>query len=68
MPEPLVIGSTRVIAIVRFHAGGDLAGTIEALARGGVEAIELTIDTPGALAAVAEAAAAGPDRSASERS
>ena len=56
---PFVIGSTPLIAIVRFHAGGDLAGTVEALARGGVEAIELTIDTPGALAAVSEAAAAG---------
>jgi 2-dehydro-3-deoxyphosphogluconate aldolase/(4S)-4-hydroxy-2-oxoglutarate aldolase len=58
-PEPFVIGTTPLIAIVRFHAGGDLAGTVEALARGGVEAIELTIDTPGALAAVSEAAAAG---------
>ena len=58
-PEPFVIGTTPLIAIIRFHAGGDLAGTIEALARGGVEAIELTIDTPGALAAVSGAAAAG---------
>jgi 2-dehydro-3-deoxyphosphogluconate aldolase/(4S)-4-hydroxy-2-oxoglutarate aldolase len=57
--EPFAIGSTPLIAIVRFHDGGDLAGTVEALARGGVEAIELTIDTPGALAAVAAAAAAG---------
>jgi 2-dehydro-3-deoxyphosphogluconate aldolase/(4S)-4-hydroxy-2-oxoglutarate aldolase len=57
--EPFVIASTPLIAIVRFHAGGDLGGTVEALARGGVEAIELTIDTPGALAAVADAAAAG---------
>jgi 2-dehydro-3-deoxyphosphogluconate aldolase/(4S)-4-hydroxy-2-oxoglutarate aldolase len=58
-PEPFVIGSTPLVAIVRFHEGGDLAGTVEALARGGVEAIELTIDTPGALVAVSEAAAAG---------
>jgi 2-dehydro-3-deoxyphosphogluconate aldolase/(4S)-4-hydroxy-2-oxoglutarate aldolase len=58
-PEPFAIGATPLIAIVRFHTGGDLAGTIEALARGGVEAIEVTIDTPGALAAVAAAAAAG---------
>jgi 2-dehydro-3-deoxyphosphogluconate aldolase/(4S)-4-hydroxy-2-oxoglutarate aldolase len=58
-PEPFAIGSTPLVAIVRFHEGGDLAGTVEALARGGVEAIELTIDTPGALAAVADAAAAG---------
>jgi len=57
--EPLALGSTPLIAIVRFHRGGDLAGTVEALARGGVEAIELTIDTPGALTAVADAAASG---------
>ena len=58
-PQPFVIGATRLVAIVRFHEGGDLTGTIEALARGGVEAFEVTIDTPGALAAVSEAAAAG---------
>jgi 2-dehydro-3-deoxyphosphogluconate aldolase / (4S)-4-hydroxy-2-oxoglutarate aldolase len=58
-PEGFAIGSTPLIAIIRFHAGGDLTGTIDALARGGVEAIELTIDTPGALGAVSQAAAAG---------
>ena len=58
-PEPFAIGSTALIAIVRFHEGGDLRGTVDALGRGGVEAIELTIDTPGALGAVAEAAEAG---------
>jgi 2-dehydro-3-deoxyphosphogluconate aldolase / (4S)-4-hydroxy-2-oxoglutarate aldolase len=58
-PEPFAIGSTPLIAIVRFHDGGDLCGTVDALVRGGIEAIELTIDTPGALAAVAEAAEAG---------
>ena len=58
-PEPFAIGSTPLIAIVRFHDGGDLRGTVDALVRGGIEAIELTIDTPGALAAVAEAAEAG---------
>ena len=58
-PEPFAIGTTPLIAIVRFHAGGDLVGTVDALARGGVETIELTIDTPGALAAVSEAAAGG---------
>ena len=57
--EPLALGSTPLIAIVRFHEGGDLAGTVEALVRGGVEAIELTIDTPGALAAVADEAGGG---------
>jgi 2-dehydro-3-deoxyphosphogluconate aldolase/(4S)-4-hydroxy-2-oxoglutarate aldolase len=58
-PEPFVIGSTPLIGIVRFHEGGDLAGTVAALTRGGVEAVELTIDTPGALAAVSDAARAG---------
>ena len=58
-PETLVIGSTPLIAIVRFHEGGDLRGTIAALTGGGVEVLELTIDTPGALTAVAEAARAG---------
>jgi 2-dehydro-3-deoxyphosphogluconate aldolase / (4S)-4-hydroxy-2-oxoglutarate aldolase len=59
MPEPLAIGSTRVIAIVRFHEGGDLAATLAALERGGVDVVEITLDTPGALAAVADAASAG---------
>ncbi|HKY24953.1 MAG TPA: bifunctional 4-hydroxy-2-oxoglutarate aldolase/2-dehydro-3-deoxy-phosphogluconate aldolase [Gaiella sp.] len=57
--DPFAIGSTPLIAIVRFHEGGHLRGTVDALARGGVETIELTIDTPGALGAVAEAAEAG---------
>lgn len=48
-----------MIAIVRFHAGGDLAGTLEALDRGGIEVVEITLDTPGALAAVGDAASAG---------
>jgi 2-dehydro-3-deoxyphosphogluconate aldolase/(4S)-4-hydroxy-2-oxoglutarate aldolase len=58
-PEGFAIGTTPLIAIVRFHAGGDVTATIDALARGGVGAIEVTIDTPGALAAVSEAASAG---------
>jgi 2-dehydro-3-deoxyphosphogluconate aldolase/(4S)-4-hydroxy-2-oxoglutarate aldolase len=57
--ETLVIGSTPLIAIVRFHEGGDLRGTVAALTGGGVEVLEITIDTPGALTAVAEAAEAG---------
>ena len=57
--ETLVIGSTPLIAIVRFHEGGDLPGTIAALTGGGVEVLEITIDTPGALTAVAAAAEAG---------
>ena len=48
-----------MIAIVRFHGGGDLAGTLAALERGGIDLAEITLDTPGALAAVADAASAG---------
>jgi hypothetical protein len=32
-----VLGSLPLIAIVRFHEGGDLLGALEALAHGGVE-------------------------------
>ena len=51
-PDALVIGSTPVLAIVRFHDGGDLDGTLDALVRGGIDVLEVTIDTPGALDAV----------------
>ena len=54
-----VLGSSRLIGIVRFHEGGDVSGAVEALARGGIELLEITIDTPGALAAVEQAAADG---------
>jgi 2-dehydro-3-deoxyphosphogluconate aldolase/(4S)-4-hydroxy-2-oxoglutarate aldolase len=48
--------SSRLLAIVRFHQGGDVLGTLDALAAGGIELFEITIDTPGALAAVEQAA------------
>jgi 2-dehydro-3-deoxyphosphogluconate aldolase / (4S)-4-hydroxy-2-oxoglutarate aldolase len=51
-PDALVIGSTPVLAILRFHQGGDLEGTLDALVRGGIDTLEITIDTPGALEAV----------------
>jgi 2-dehydro-3-deoxyphosphogluconate aldolase/(4S)-4-hydroxy-2-oxoglutarate aldolase len=54
--DATVFGSTRVLAIVRFHEGGDILGTLDALERGGVDLFEITIDTPGALAAVERAA------------
>jgi 2-dehydro-3-deoxyphosphogluconate aldolase / (4S)-4-hydroxy-2-oxoglutarate aldolase len=59
VPEASVIGSSPLVAIVRFHEGGDLQGTVEALARGGVDVLEITLDTPGALAAVERAAGEG---------
>lgn len=57
--DVLELISARLVAIVRFHEGGDLRGTVAALAAGGVDAVELTLDTPGALDAVAEARASG---------
>ena len=59
MPLEAMLGSGRVLGIVRFHDGGDVSGAMEALARGGVELLEVTIDTPGALAAVERAVGNG---------
>jgi 2-dehydro-3-deoxyphosphogluconate aldolase / (4S)-4-hydroxy-2-oxoglutarate aldolase len=59
MPDAPVIGSTPVLAIVRFHEGGDLEGTLDALVRGGIDVLEVTIDTPGALEAVERTARNG---------
>jgi 2-dehydro-3-deoxyphosphogluconate aldolase/(4S)-4-hydroxy-2-oxoglutarate aldolase len=57
--EPFLHGHAPLIAIVRFAAGGALADVVRALADGGIELTEITIDTPGALAAVEAAAADG---------
>ena len=46
-----------VIAIIRAGAGVDLLGAARALAAGGVRAMEITLNTPGALAAIAAARA-----------
>jgi 2-dehydro-3-deoxyphosphogluconate aldolase / (4S)-4-hydroxy-2-oxoglutarate aldolase len=54
-----VLDSSPLLAIIRFHEGGDVLGTVDALARGGVELFEITIDTPGALEAVEQAAGSG---------
>jgi len=54
-----VIGSSRLLAIVRFRSGGDLVATLESLGRGGISLVEVTIDTPGALEAVAHMAREG---------
>src|SRR4051812_42363094 len=48
-----------LLGIVRFHEGGDIWGTLTALAEGGIGMVEVTIDTPGALAAVERAAGEG---------
>ena len=57
--EASVRGSAALLGIVRFHDGGDIWGTLMALAQGGIELVEVTIDTPGALAAVERAARQG---------
>jgi 2-dehydro-3-deoxyphosphogluconate aldolase / (4S)-4-hydroxy-2-oxoglutarate aldolase len=57
--EATVLGSSPLVGIVRFHEGGDVSGAIDALIQGGVDLVEVTLDTPGALAAVERAAAAG---------
>jgi 2-dehydro-3-deoxyphosphogluconate aldolase / (4S)-4-hydroxy-2-oxoglutarate aldolase len=57
--EASVGGSAALLGIVRFHKGGDIWGTLAALAEGGIELVEVTIDTPGALVAVERAAREG---------
>jgi 2-dehydro-3-deoxyphosphogluconate aldolase / (4S)-4-hydroxy-2-oxoglutarate aldolase len=59
MPLEATLGTGAVLGIVRFHEGGDVSGAMEALARGGVELVEVTIDTPGALHAVEQAVGDG---------
>ena len=53
MLESTVLEVGSLLGIVRFHEGGDVWGAMAALVRGGIELVEVTIDTPGALAAVA---------------
>jgi hypothetical protein len=44
--EATVFGSTAVLGIVRFQDGGDVTGTLDALAWGGSDLFEIAIDTP----------------------
>lgn len=44
--------SAKVLGIVRYRSAGDIEAAVEALVRGGIEAVEVTLDTPGALEAV----------------
>lgn len=48
--------SGRLIAIVRVKAAADLPAIAEAIAAGGITAIEFTLNSPGALDGIAEAA------------
>ena len=59
MRESTVLEAGSLVGIVRFHEGGDVSGAMAALVRGGIEQVEVTIDTPGALDAVAVAAGEG---------
>ena len=59
--EAIVLGPGSLVGIVRFHEGGDVSGAMAALVRGGIEQVEVTIDTPGALAAVAARRRGGKD-------
>ena len=51
--------SVGLLGIIRFREAGDIRGAMAALAEGGIELVEVTLDTPGALAAVERAAAEG---------
>jgi 2-dehydro-3-deoxyphosphogluconate aldolase/(4S)-4-hydroxy-2-oxoglutarate aldolase len=57
--DSAVLGSTPLVAIVRFPEGGPVLDAVDALVRGGIELVEITIDTPGALEAVEQAASDG---------
>ena len=50
--------SHSLLGIVRFHAGGDVSGAVDALVRGGIDLVEVTLDTPGALEAIERAGGA----------
>jgi 2-dehydro-3-deoxyphosphogluconate aldolase/(4S)-4-hydroxy-2-oxoglutarate aldolase len=53
--------SARLLAIVRYREACDLSAVIRAIRRGGIDQIEVTLDTPGALAAVEAERDAGRD-------
>jgi 2-dehydro-3-deoxyphosphogluconate aldolase/(4S)-4-hydroxy-2-oxoglutarate aldolase len=54
-----LLGAGRLLGIVRFPAGGDLDGTIQALVSSGIDLVEITLDTPDALEAIERAASRG---------
>ncbi|MFZ2054278.1 MAG: bifunctional 4-hydroxy-2-oxoglutarate aldolase/2-dehydro-3-deoxy-phosphogluconate aldolase [Candidatus Aminicenantales bacterium] len=53
-----IILATKVIAVIRMSDTGKLAKVVEAIKKGGVRAIEITMTTPSALEIIAEMAAA----------
>ncbi len=54
-----IIGAGTLIAIVRYRSAGGIDDVMDALAGAGVPVLEVTLDTPGALAAIDRAARAG---------
>ena len=54
-----IILATRLVAIVRSDTSDGLLETVRALSAGGVRAVEVTLNTPGALEAISAAAAEG---------
>jgi len=54
-----IFDTDRILAVVRFRTPAPLHEVFEAIRRGGIGAVEVTADTPGALAAVRAAAEAG---------
>jgi 2-dehydro-3-deoxyphosphogluconate aldolase/(4S)-4-hydroxy-2-oxoglutarate aldolase len=51
--------SARLLGIVRYRDAGDVEGALGALVRGGIDLVEVTLDTPGALDAVERGRRAG---------
>jgi 2-dehydro-3-deoxyphosphogluconate aldolase / (4S)-4-hydroxy-2-oxoglutarate aldolase len=51
--------SARLLGIVRYRGAGDVDGALGALVRGGIDLVEVTLDTPGALDAVERGRRAG---------
>jgi 2-dehydro-3-deoxyphosphogluconate aldolase / (4S)-4-hydroxy-2-oxoglutarate aldolase len=54
-----ILDQGRVVGIVRYRAGGDLDVVLETLVEAGIALVEVTLDSPGALAAIERAADAG---------
>jgi len=54
-----ILDRGRVVGILRYREAGDLDAVVAVLAEAGVPTIEITLDTPGALAAIGRAAGAG---------
>ncbi|MDP2914132.1 MAG: bifunctional 4-hydroxy-2-oxoglutarate aldolase/2-dehydro-3-deoxy-phosphogluconate aldolase [Candidatus Aminicenantes bacterium] len=55
-----IILTTKIIAVIRMSNPAKLRSVVEAIQRGGVKAIEITLTTPGALDSIRDMAAAKP--------